>query len=225
MEKVLLFAPHFDDESIACGGTLAKHVRAGDEVVVIFMTNGNSGSTLGDNLSQTEYAQLRSAEAADAMRVLGITRYECLELEEGFMRFTPELEKQLITIIRRITPSIVYLPHENENHNDHVVTNVAVTQAVHRARWTYFPHLGSKPHTVSEIRAYEVSTPLQRPNLYVDITETAGIKEDAIKSYKSQLIHCDYHLASLGLSRYRGMTGPGVAFAEAFHLERLNMVE
>ena len=224
MNKVLLFAPHFDDESLGCGGTLAKHVKAGDEVEVIFMTNGNSGSTLGDNLSQTEYSRLRSAEAANAMKVLGISKSECLELEEGFMRLTPELEKLLITIIRRHRPHTVYIPHDDENHNDHMVTSVAVTHAVHRARWTYFPHLGNKPHTVREIRAYEISTPLRRPNLYVDITDVVGIKEAAIRSYRSQLIHCQHDQASLGLNRFRGLTGLSVEFAEAFRLEILDAV-
>ncbi len=189
------------------------------------MTNGSSGSTLGEDLSQTEYAQLRLREAAAAMGVLGINKYECLELEEGFMRATPELEKQLITIIRLYRPHTVYIPHGNENHNDHIVTSEAVTHAIYRARWTYFPHLGNKPHAVNEIRAYEISTPLPRPNLYVDITDVVGIKEAAIKSYKSQLIHCQHDLASLGLNRFRGMTGLGVEFAEAFHLEKLNVVE
>ncbi len=84
MNNILVVAPHFDDESIACGGTIIKHVRAGDDVSIVFMTGGNSGSMSHHYLSQIEYGQLRKVEATAAMKVLGITRQsECLELDEG----------------------------------------------------------------------------------------------------------------------------------------------
>ena len=226
MNNILVFAPHFDDESIACGGTIIKHVRAGDDVSIVFMTSGNSGSMSHQYLSQIEYGQLRKVEATAAMKVLGITRQsECLELDEGLMCPTPDLEKLLIAMIRRIKPDIVYVPHENENHNDHVVTYTVVTKVIHCAKWKYFPHLGVNPHKVSEIRAYEVWTPMQRPNLYVDITDVVRDKEKAIKCYQSQLIHYAYHDAIIGLNRYRGITGADSEFAEAFSVEKPLMVE
>ena len=226
MNNILVFAPHFDDESIACGGTIIKHVRAGDDVSIVFMTSGNSGSMSHQNLSQIEYGQLRKVEATAAMKVLGIARqFECLELDEGLMCPTPDLEKLLIAMIRCIKPDIVYVPHENENHNDHIVTYTVVTKAIHRAKWKYFPHLGVNPHKVSEIRAYEVWTPMQRPNLYVDITGVVRDKEKAIKCYQSQLIHYAYHDAIIGLNRYRGITGADSEFAEAFSAEKPLMVE
>ncbi len=220
MSNILIFAPHFDDESIACGGTIIGHVRQKDDISVIFMTSGNSGSISHQKLNEVEYGNLRRAEASEALKVLGIPKqFECLELDEGFMYSTPELEKLLVTMIRRKKPDIVYVPHENENHNDHIVTNIAVTKAVQRANWKYFPSLGMKPHQVSEIRAYEVWTPLQRPNLYVDITPVISLKEKAIDCYQSQLIHHKYHHAIIGLNRYRGIMGASVDFAEAFRTE------
>jgi LmbE family N-acetylglucosaminyl deacetylase len=226
VNKVLVFAPHFDDEAIGCGGTIARHMLKGDTVFVVFMTSGNSGSTYEPQVSQLEYSQLRRAEAAKALSELGITRpYECLELDEGFMRPTPELEKQLVTLIRRERPSIVYIPHMHDNHHDHKVTNLVVTRAMHRAQWTYYPHLGLEPHNVTQIRAYEVWTPLQNPNLYVNITDTVAIKEKAITCYQSQLKHCSFRTASLGLNQFRGLTGAGIAYAEAFYAEMQIRVE
>ncbi len=219
MNNILIFAPHFDDESIACGGTIIGHIRQGDDVSIVFMTSGNSGSISHQTLTEVEYGNLRRTEAAEAIKVLEMTKQlECLELDEGFMYATPDLEKLLVAIIRRIRPNVVYVPHENENHNDHIVTNVAVTKAVQRANWKYFPSLGMNPHQVSEIRAYEVWTPLQRPNLYVDITPFITFKEKAIGCYQSQLIHHKYHDAIIGLNRYRGIMGAGVDYAEAFRV-------
>ena len=226
MKRILVFSPHFDDESIACGGTIARHAREGDDITIVFMTSGNSGNISHPDISQTEYGQIRKAEAAQALRVLGVTKpFECLELEEGFMRFTPELEKQLITMIRCVQPNIIYAPHDQDDHNDHIVTHKAVVQAAYRAKWLSFPHLGTPPHIVSELRFYEVWTPLQRPNFYMDISSTVETKKEAIKCYHSQLIEINYHDASLGLNRYRGIMKADVDYAEAFRIEGLIKVE
>ncbi len=122
-------------------------------------------------------------------------------------------------MIRRIQPQIVYVPHRHDDHYDHKVTNQVVISAVQRARWSYFPQLGVKPHKVSQIRAYEIWTPLQTPNLYVDITNTVALKEKAIMHYQSQLKHHSFQKSSLGLNSFRGLTGAGIAYAEAFELE------
>ncbi len=66
---------------------------------------------------------------------------------------------------------------------------------------------------------------MQRPNLYVDITDVVRDKEKAIKCYQSQLIHYAYHDAIIGLNRYRGITGADSEFAEAFSVEKPLMVE
>ena len=223
--NVLVFSPHFDDESIGCGGAISKHVLLeNNDVYVVFMTNGKSGSTLLSEISDDDYSQMRKAEARKALDVLGVDRFECLDLDEGFMRFTPDLEKKLIKMIRNIKPNIVYAPHKNDRHNDHLITWQAVSQAVYRAGWDYFPCLGSVPHHVSEIRYYEVWTPLQFPNLYVDISEMVAIKEKAIRCYDSQLIQYKHDIASISLNRFRGLTGANVEYAEAFSFEKLEYV-
>jgi LmbE family N-acetylglucosaminyl deacetylase len=220
MNTVLFFSPHFDDESIACGGTIIRHVKQGDDVSMVFMTSGNSGSVSHPELNEEEYAQLRRIEAAAAIKVLGITRqFECLEQDEGFMYSTPVLEKQLVAMMRSMKPDIVYVPHENEVHNDHIVTNRVVVKAVQRASWRYLPSLGMNPHKVSEIRAYEIGMPLQNPNFYVDITHVLSLKQRAIECYQSQLVHHKYQQAIIGLNNYRGLMGANVDFAEAFRVE------
>jgi LmbE family N-acetylglucosaminyl deacetylase len=225
MSKILVFSPHFDDESIACGGTIAKHRGNGDEVSIVFMTAGNCGNYSHPGISPTEYSQIRKGEAAEALKVLGVSKpFECLELDEGFMRFTTELEKQLIRLIRSIKPDIIYMPHDQDNHNDHIVTNKAVVQAAYRSGWGSFPYLGTPPHKVNELRAYEVWTPLRRPNLYSNITDVLALKQEAIKRYKSQLIDTKYDEASLGLNRYRGIMSLGMEYAEAFNVEKIDAI-
>ena len=69
--RVLVFSPHPDDETVGCGGSLALHVRAGDPVKVIFLTNGARGDFSGKT-NREEYIALRRKEAMKASQILGI---------------------------------------------------------------------------------------------------------------------------------------------------------
>lgn len=44
MNKIVVVAPHADDEIIGCGATIAKHIKAGDEVMIIIATNASIGA-------------------------------------------------------------------------------------------------------------------------------------------------------------------------------------
>lgn len=73
INKVMVFAPHMDDEVIGCGGSILKHIGAGREVVVVFFTDGSnliSDKKIADMLKKN-----RKQEAEAVMSFLGITAY------------------------------------------------------------------------------------------------------------------------------------------------------
>ncbi len=220
MKNVLVFAPHFDDESIGCGGAIALHARAGDRVTVAFVTRGNCGSMLpGHEMDGQTSERVRKAEAAQAGERLGVAQIVHMDVDEGFMGWEPETAKAFVRLMRRHRPQVVYAPHPDDNHTDHQATARYVAQAVPRAGWQVFPNLGREPHAVDEVRYYEVWTPLGRPNFYLDITTVVEVKRAAIDCYPSQTAFVDYAGAILGLNRYRGGMGSGVEYAEAFWRE------
>ena len=63
-ERVVVLAPHMDDETIGCGGTLALHAQRGANVTVVFMTDGRHGSSKLSTLprEQREQEQVRLIE-------------------------------------------------------------------------------------------------------------------------------------------------------------------
>ena len=67
--KVLVIAPHPDDESIGCGGTVALHVQRGDTVNVVFLTSGELGLK---QFPREKVWKIREAEADAACKVLGV---------------------------------------------------------------------------------------------------------------------------------------------------------
>jgi len=215
MTTILVFSPHFDDESIGCGGAIARHVVERGRVVVVFMTRGDLGDTTpGRELSPQQSEQIRKREADEALKVLGVQERDYLDLPDGFMRWEPDVIRQIARLIRRHRPEIVYAPHADDAHNDHKVTWQMVSDALPRAGWSAFPDLG-EPWYVRDLRGYEVWTPISRPNFFIDITDFIEQKAQAIQQYTSQLAAA-YHEAALGLNRYRGLMGAGVPYAEAF---------
>lgn len=221
VRRVLVFSPHFDDEAIGCGGTIARHAAAGDELMVVYMTRGNCGSLL-TGMDSDASGQVRRAEAERAARVLGVTKIMYLDLDEGFITYDAEVIKRIIVLIREFKPQFVYAPHAEENLNDHQVTSQLVHTGVFYASWKVFPDLGSEAHLTRETRYYEVWTPLAAPNLFVNISGQARIKEKAILCYESQVADVPYQRAILGLNRYRGlMMAGGVEYAEAFLVKKM----
>ncbi|MGQ9910673.1 MAG: PIG-L deacetylase family protein [Candidatus Flexifilum sp.] len=217
-QTILVFSPHFDDESIGCGGSIARHTAAGDRVVVVFVTRGDTGNLMpGFDLDASANERVRKAEAAAALAILGVHEAEYLDQPDGFLRWEAKTVQLFIRLIRQYRPHLVYAPHGAERHTDHRAVYEMVHDALPRASWSIFPDLGREPWYVPEARYYEVWTPIQQPNLLIDITPYAETKRAAIDQYASQLAAVPYHEAMLGLNRYRGaMTATGVQFAEAF---------
>jgi LmbE family N-acetylglucosaminyl deacetylase len=197
---VLFVAPHPDDEVLGAGGALRKHAEAGDDVTVLFVTDGARGGGRG-----REIAAVRQREAEKACAVLGCARAEFLRLPDGRFRVDRGLVAAVCEIAARLRPRLVYAPGVAERHRDHLLTAALVAE-VWRAGggdWT--------------ICAYEVWTPLV-PNCVVNITAQMVHKRTALRCHASQLEKLDYLAAMEGLARYRAalIPVPGARFAEAF---------
>jgi N-acetylglucosamine malate deacetylase 1 len=211
-ERVVVLAPHMDDETIGCGGTLARHVRAGAECHVVFLTDGRHGSgrlrELGAearSVAEARLAQLRKQEAQAALATLGVTVLSFLDAEDGTLANDARVAERLRGILEAHPPDLVYLPSFLEQHPDHYAASAILLEATRS--WT----------RRLQCVAYEVWTPLF-PNCIVKIDEVVELKKRALSHYRSQLADLDYLHAALGLNAYRSaaFTGHYGKFAEAF---------
>jgi LmbE family N-acetylglucosaminyl deacetylase len=191
-----------DDETIGCGGTLAKHMARGAAVTVVFLTDGASGGAVGAGAG---LAETRKREAHLALSVLGIRRLEFLDAADGHLSATPLLTDRLRTILAENRFDIVYLPFFLEEHPDHRAASRILLDATR-----------DSPHRL-QCLGYEVWTPLF-PNCLVNIDETAQLKREALTHYRSQLVEADYAHTQFGLNAYRSAAflGGTCRFAEAF---------
>jgi LmbE family N-acetylglucosaminyl deacetylase len=212
---VLVLAPHMDDEVLGCGGTIARHVHAGADVSIIFLTDGRRGGAAHDGQSEsqreqarTELVATRKAEARRAATVLGVRHIHFLDAEDGRLRADARVTGELQALLERDRPHIVYLPHFLENHADHGAASDVLMAA----------SAGAGAFNDMECRGYEVWTPLF-PNIVVEIDSTMEVKKRALQCYGSQLALMDYLHTASGLNAYRSSAvGCKTArFVEAFY--------
>lgn len=198
--KVLVLAPHPDDEALGCGGAIRKHVLDGDSVHVVYLTAGELGCPGEDPM---ETAQRRRADAEKCCAELGVQRASFFAYPDGGLSQSSELTGHLVQLFRELAPDLIYAPHPGESHPDHAVTG--------RIVWT-------EGANVAPVRLYEIWTPLQKVDLCLDITAVAGAKRSAIRCHRTQL-WSGFDTAVLALNQYRGiMHGPHMLYAEAFEV-------
>jgi N-acetylglucosamine malate deacetylase 1 len=215
--RITVLAPHMDDEVLGCGGTIARHVQAGAEVSVIFLTDGRRGGKAYSDLSPAERARkqqelvaTRKEEAHRAGEILGVKNISFLDAEDGRLRFDSTAPTRLRAMLDRERPQVVYLPFFLENHVDHCAAADVLAAATVGTEHDF------------ECRCYEVWTPLF-PNIVVEIDGTIELKKRALACYASQLALMDYMHTGLALNAYRSSAiGCKTArFVEAFFTLKL----
>ena len=214
--NVLVLAPHMDDEVFGCGGVLAKHVQAGAQVTVVYMTDGRKGDPFiyGRPLSKQEIWKAeqgvvarRKREAEQAARILGVQELVYLDFPDGELRSSQEAVEKLRRVLDRAKPDRVYLPSLLENHIDHWQTNCVFRDAICNAGRT-LPHFSCW--------GYEIWPPLYA-NRIVDISDVIETKKKAIDLFQSQLCHMDYARGIMSLNSYRSFFHHRASgYAEAF---------
>jgi len=203
--RVLVLAPHPDDETIGCGGTLAIHARAGDPVKVVFLTNGAAGDSFGE-IPVDRYVQIRQHEATAACACLGVTDLEFWPYEDRSLAGARGALRRLTDLLESFRPHIVYAPSPLEFHPDHRAACVLLCDALR----SYLPDL--------DVAFYEIGQPI-RINALVDVTPVADPKGRAMDAYESQLKERPYKDIALALDRYRSLTlGRDVVYAEGFSM-------
>jgi len=199
----LVIAPHPDDESVGCGGSIVRHINRGSGVKVLFLTSGESGdfqNTFGD-----DYTDRRQRSAIDALSVLGVKDYEFLGFRDrGLHEEREDALNRVMEVLEDFRPGLIYVPSPFEAHPDH--------RSASWVGWELYSRTGT------DTAFYEVLMPFC-PNILVDITGEYKTKEAAIRRYDTELYYNDYIDYVEGLNRLRTATlGAGVRYAEAFSL-------
>jgi LmbE family N-acetylglucosaminyl deacetylase/GT2 family glycosyltransferase len=199
--RVLVVAPHPDDEVLGCGGMLAWHARARVPVRVVIVSDGRAGDP---GAREQDIARKRIEESRAAGRELGVDDYRFLGFADGRVGDAPELAARLAAEIEEFDPDLVYGPSALELHPDHRATARGLVAALERGR-------------ERRVRLFGVNVQVTASVLF-DVTPVYERKRAAIRCLASQLAYMDLLAKSEAADRARtvNVEDPRLEFAEGF---------
>jgi bacillithiol biosynthesis deacetylase BshB1 len=173
---VLAIAAHRDDVEQTCGGTLLRMASRGLRTGILDLTRGEAG-TRGT-------AEDRAREAAEAARVLGVSRREALDLPDGAIENTLENRMKIVRVLRQLRPRVVILPYWQARHPDHAIVAPLGYEACFLSGLAKI-ETNSAPHRPFKI-VYASLYADVRPSFVVDITPFIEQRHTSLMAYQSQ---------------------------------------
>lgn len=199
--KILVVAPHPDDEVLGCGGTIAKLSRFYEHVHILIVTRG-------DDLFDQGMIETGRKEALEAHKLLGAAKTHFADLPAIKLDTLPhyQINSVLSGFLREIQPQILLIPFSGDINKDH--------QIVHECCM-----VAARPFDTSVTSIYCYETPSSTnwnspgmapgfaPNTFVDITSEIDLKLEAVRTFASQLKEFPHERSTesvMALSKYRG---------------------
>jgi LmbE family N-acetylglucosaminyl deacetylase len=224
--NVLVIGAHPDDEVLGVGGTIVRHVQAGDRVYVYLLTDGHTSRYNDPQRAGEESVDVvaRRNSAVQAAAVLGVKSVEFARLADQRLDALAlvDVVKNIEHVAERIAPEVVYTHHRGDVNSDHRVAFTASMTAFRSVGSTY-PRRLLCYETVSST---EWSGPFPElafaPNLLVDISAVLERKIEAMRAYAQELRPFPHprSLEGLRLTAARWGSTVGTQAAEAFVVVR-----
>ncbi len=218
-KKVLIVAPHPDDETLGAGGTISKYIAQGHQVEVLVVSGH-----LPPLYKMSDYEEIE-AEAYRAFEVLGVKKFRFLKVPATLVGNEPVhiLNEKIGSVVREVAPHIVLTSYP-DRHVDHRVIFESVMVATRPVGIGRDIEIVAAFETLSETHwnAPHIE-PNFVPNWVVDISDFKDQKLRALACYRSQIppFPGSRSLEAVeALAKFRG-TQAGFAYGEAFHLVRM----
>ena len=177
-KRILVVAAHPDDETFGLGGTIARHVRQGDQVTMLILTDGVT--------ARHDVTEPQKDAARKAGQILGARDVYFAGLPDQRLDGMPLLEviQPISTLVRDLRPQVIYTHHRGDANQDH--------RAIFAATMVAARPLEGNP--VEQVLCYEVASSTEwgppfgdwafLPNVFVDITDTLDTKLRAVEAYR-----------------------------------------
>lgn len=219
--KILVIAPHPDDEVLGCGGFMRKMSSLGQDVWVLIMSRGKKGLYSDERIDNVR------KEALMAHKILGVTGTRFLDFP------APDLDKISISelssaisgIVGEIQPDTLFLPHRGDLHHDHKAVFVAGLVAGRPIKGNPVKRIFSY-ETLSETEwAAPFSDDAFIPDYFIDISEFFAIKLKAFGCYKSQLRDFPSTRSLKTIEALANLRGSAVGFSHAEGFMTIRVIE
>ncbi len=216
MNKICVIAPHADDETLGCGGTILKHKKNGDKVYWICITSMKSG----DDWSEKQI-KIRDKEIKKVFKSYKFDKLFSLELPPKNLDqiSLTKIIDPLTEILNKIKPNILYVPFYGDAHSDHQIIGKTYNAL---GKWFRYPYLKKIYcyETISETEFNITSNEVFKPNKFIDISEFIKKKIRIMKIYKSEIGKNPFPRSVKSIESLGTIRGSqsGFKYAEAFIL-------
>lgn len=212
-KKILVVAPHPDDESIGCGGTILKYRNLGFEVNLVIFTK------MTEKKFSKKIIEERKRETSKIKSFYNFKNLIQLDYETSNLDNLPDqtIIKSIKEILNKYKPSKVFIPSIKDIHTDHVKISRCFLSCIKIFRHNY----------LKEVLAYETLSETNFnflesfcPNYFEEITSTLNSKLKAIQIYKSEIKKHPFPRSVDSIKALAILRGSqsGYKFAEAFEL-------
>jgi LmbE family N-acetylglucosaminyl deacetylase len=217
MSTILVVAPHPDDETLGCGGTLLRHVAAGDAVHWLIVTHlsetvGTSAERIATREQEIEQVAVRYGMAGTTNLEFPTTRLDTIPIGD--------LVASIGEVVQAVEPHIVYLPFRNDIHTDHALVFDAAASCT---KWFRYP-------SIQRVLAYETLSETDfaldpdvagfRPTVFVDVTNYLDKKIEIMHIFESEMGTAPFPRSEAVLRSLATLRGAAAGYdaAEAFML-------
>ncbi|MCX7164724.1 MAG: PIG-L family deacetylase [Rhodocyclales bacterium] len=216
MSVVLVVAPHPDDETLGCGGTLLRHKSRGDSLHWLIVTAMDSARFSAERIAH------RAREIDQVAGAYGFGSTTCLQFPASRLDEVPcnELVAAIGVVVGKLQPEVIYLPFPGDAHTDH---RAVYSAAAAVTKWFRYPF-------VKRVLACEIVSETDfglapdglafRPNSYVDISPWLDRKIDIMRLYAGEMGEHPFPRSERAIRALASLRGAqsGFAAAEAFML-------
>lgn len=214
--KVLVIAPHADDETLGCGGTLLHHKSNGDQLNIVVVT-----SIVNSKNKSPEKIKRHIDQRNKALASYDFENIFSLDILPTTLSYSmlPKLVSRLSDIHSEVKPEIIYMPFIKDVHTDHQIISAAIRPSL---KWFRYPHVKKvlMYETISETEFNFIDRDNFHPNTFVNISKYIDQKIRIMEIYEDQMESFPFPRSSHALRSLASLRGcqSGYNAAEAFEL-------
>ncbi len=215
MKTIIVLTPHPDDETLGCGGTLLKHIKQGDKVYWLIITEMGEGFVPEKKIN-------RINEIKNVSNMYHFEKTIELGFETATLDKVPDmiLINKISELFQEIQPNIIYVPYPSDIHSDHKAVFDATMACT---KWFRYP-------SVEKVFAYETLSETDftmnpdangfRPNVFVNIESHLEQKIIIMRNYESEISEFPFPRSEKAIRSLAYVRGAASGFeaAEAFML-------
>lgn len=219
-KKVMVFAPHPDDETLGCAGTLMKLQDQGAKLTWVIITSPFQPKYVKEQIetSNSQVGEVASRYDFNKVYKLG---FKTTEMDKYSMN---DILDKVIDVLNKEQPDTIFVPFLNDVHTDHGCIARAVVSCLKKFRFPYIMN-ALYYETISETEQnFDSTKNPYTPNVFVDISNYIDKKLDIASLYKSEMGVSPFPRskeAIIAQNQYRGIQN-NCKFAESFQLMKMS---